>query len=499
MRSKAMLYLGSVLITLCFCLPTTLATHPAPTFHATATDPTTITVHIYSIRSLDIILKKPSFQVDVIIDGVDHQSPIWKNTPYVYDINWTATQQLNGTSPWSNITIKLTDTNTGKLCDLSPCHEATDTYNDTVANLEYNTNVGHWVGDDYAFWWDEGQSGQQYDIYPDSDPSGYGHLNGCDDGSINQLDRDCELTFDITQTTPTPDGLPLWVKTAIYHLNATTDYTGYDPNHDGIPLTWDWKWGYDPFANDSHAAADPDNDGLNNTKELLVSQYGSDPYHRDLYIEMDRMADSPKGVKSNLTVGAKELLRTTFAQHNIAFHLDDGCMGGGEVIPFNDNLSRDDLSSIYLNYFLHGNLSNWRRGIFHYGIVVYNAGYAGYNFFNGYLPYMDTFQISSMDVNKHIFPKTQARIDLGYASVYMHETGHNIGLNDFAGIDNFQDAYPWQKDWLKFLPYHSVMNYAYMYNMIGYSDGRNGKNDHNDWGNLDLARFQIPFEWHHHP
>ncbi len=42
--------------------------------------------------------------------------------------------------------------------------------------------TGHWTGDDAL-----------------QDISGYGRLNGCDDGTIYKKDRDCELWFSITQ------------------------------------------------------------------------------------------------------------------------------------------------------------------------------------------------------------------------------------------------------------------------------------------------------------
>ncbi len=498
-----------IMITALFCIPASpvLASqhiqdlsHPSQNYTLTG-DQTNITVTVTQIRSLDKILKSPSFQVDVIIRGEHHLSPIWTNQPYVYD-TWSVTQQVSTDDPWVNITIALWDTNTNKLCDLSPCHEGSDTYNDTVANLQYSLMTGHWVGDDWAFWWDEGHNGTDYVPFHEAsefDPSGYGHLNGCDDGSINQRDRDAELYFTITQTTPSADGIPAWLKTNLYHLDPAVDYTGYDPNHDGIPITWDWLWGYDPFTNDSHASEDLDNDGLNNTKELKVAQWGADPFHKDIYVELDHMANSSSGAQSILPVESKEMIRTCFAQHDIDLHIDDGAMGGSDVIPFKENNTRQDLSGYYYAYFLHGNLSNWRRGIFHYGIVLYNANYAGYNFWNGYLPYFDAFQISSSCLDKKIFPNTEHKRDIVYGSAYMHELGHNIGLNAFAGIDNQNSAFPWMKDWWKFLPYHSIMNYAYMYNMIGYSDGSHGKNDYDDWSHLDLTSFETEMPWHPHP
>jgi len=510
MKHSTTTKLAGLLITLLFCLPAapTLASHTTTpvtggphTNYTPFANETTITVTITQIRSLDVILRKPSFQVDVIINGVHHESPIYENQPYVYT-PWTTNMTVPSDNDWVNITIALKDTRSNKLCDLSGCHEQANHYNDTVANLYYSIKTGHWVGDDWAFYWDEGHNGTDYQPEHEwigFDPSGYGRLNGCDDNSINQLDRDAELYFTITQNTPAPDGIPYWLKTQIYHLDPATDYTGYDPNNDGIPLTWDWKWGYDPFANDSHAALDEDYDGLNNTKEYRVSQWGSDPFKKDLYIELDRMADSPRGEQTLLADEPKELIRTCFAQHNIDFHLDDGSMGGSDIIPFQESSSQRDLQNDYLHYFLHDNLSNYRRGIFHYGLMVYNASYGGFNFFNGILPYFDCFQVSSKRMNTKIFPKTARKAVLVYGSAYMHELGHNIGLDAFTGIDNPNTAMPWQRDWWKYRPYVSIMNYGYMYAMIGYSDGHRGKNDYNDWTHIDLGMFQKEMVWHHPP
>jgi hypothetical protein len=74
-----------------------------------------------------------------------------------------------------------------KICDLTGFNNGEDDDDGDTSlldkhygNLSYNLKVGHWTGDDYI-----------------GDPSGYGRLNGCDDNSIYQQDRDCELWFDI--------------------------------------------------------------------------------------------------------------------------------------------------------------------------------------------------------------------------------------------------------------------------------------------------------------
>jgi hypothetical protein len=164
-------------------------------------------------------------------------------------------------------------------------------------------------------------------------------------------------------------------------------------------------WIYDPFTWEDHHNFDTDLDGLDNVEEYLTSEWGSDPFRDDLFVEHDWMEESPDGIVSKLSEGSKELLRTAYDRQNIVYHLDDGCMGGGEEIPFDSYTVDEKLQDIYLNYFLHGDNDNWRRGIFHYGICVYDASIAGYVFWNGHTPYLDSFQISSSKVENKVVPK----------------------------------------------------------------------------------------------
>ena len=69
-----------------------------------------------------------------------------------------------------------------KLCDISTLY-FDDNYRDSYdVELLYSIKTGHWWGDDSL-------SSTSWS----SDDSGYGRLNGCDDGSIYNNDRDCEL------------------------------------------------------------------------------------------------------------------------------------------------------------------------------------------------------------------------------------------------------------------------------------------------------------------
>ena len=458
--------------------------------------------HIPAIEKIDWF-SDPDFYVKVFINDEEFKSDVWKNTKYVYDPEWSATTTVPSDEEFVDIKIQLWDWNVGRdrQCDISSIHD--DGYVDSFdVELSYSIKTGHWFGDDYV------------DDEPITmDLSGYGRLNGCDDRSYYQRDRDCELWFDIYQTDPDGDGIPYWTEINVYGTDPEVDNTGEDLDGDGCPIEWEHKWGhyfyydwhndeyshfwfYNPLEWEDHSNFDPDEDGIDNVEEYLTSQWGSDPYRKDLFVELDEMETAPDGTICELPDGSKELIRTAYDRRNIVYHLDDGNMGGykegfetgHDIIPFYEMLDRQSLqNNIYWNYFLHGDEDNWRRGVFHYGVVIYQADYHGYVF----LP--DSWQISAkvIEENKTI-PKIQAKRDIAFGSAYMHECGHTLGIYSWntPGCDDRSGAYPWQKNWWKWRPYKSCMNYGYMYKMVDYSDGSRGKNDFDDWDNIDLTLFQ---------
>ncbi len=424
----------------------------------------TVIIIIRNIRGFDDFntLSVPQFFMNITMNDVPYVSPVWNKTRYLYDLNWSATLPIADEIETVNITMQLGDLQDNEIiiCDISG--KTSSPLDNYTVNIVYNVSTGQWTGDDE---W--------------GDPSGYGRLNGCDDGSIYQQDRDCELWFDITQTESI--------------MNNATD----DPNHDGIPVWWDYHWGYDPFAYDNHSKRDPDNDGLNNYEEYLTSQWGSDPFRQDLFLEIDYMAASPTGEQIILSDGAKELLRDAYDRRNIVYHLDDRCMGGGgEMIPFDSLTFRSEIHAMYQTHFLHNDPGNWRRSVFHYGLIVYNhVLIKGYTFSGDktlfFAPGVNSFQISSKRMEEHTKNPSLNR-DVIYASAIMHETGHSLGIFNVnaPGCDNYFSKYPWQINWWRFSNYYSVMNYRYIFTMVDYSDGSHGRFDHDDWGSLDLAYFQ---------
>ncbi|MCX6661885.1 MAG: C2 domain-containing protein [Euryarchaeota archaeon] len=456
-----------------------------------------VTVTIKEIRALHKIddIGRSDFFVVVYINGEKFKSKVWWNQNYIKE-PWSAILNVPDDQENVSIKIQLWDWNLGlsRICDISD-NSATLLSNYDI-DLVYNLKTAHWTGDDY-----------NYPYMSWADLSGYGRLNGCDDNSIYQDERDCLIVFDITQNDFDGDTIPYWTEVNRYHTDPQVNDTGRDDDGDGVPIEWEFRWGtfidydyheqtwrfewiYDPFVWEDHSNLDPDNDGLNNVEEYLTSQWGSDPFIRDIFVELDQMEAGPNGEQASVFPElGKELLRDAFDKYNIYLHLDDGSMGGGESIPFDNETPREELVTLYQNYFIHGDSNNWRKGVFHYGLLVYDATYAGY-VFGVDDNYWGAYQISSNRVDKRSHGAGKA---IGYASVYMHELGHTLDIRIPGGHDE-NSGFPWNINWWKWRPYKSCMNYGYTYLLVDYSDGSRGRNDHDDWGTLDLPGFQLDIE-----
>lgn len=469
-----------------------------------------ITVTIKEIRAFDPIdlFTDPDFYVKVFVNDQEFTSEVSPNKKYVTD-DWSITTDVPDDEEFVNITIQLWDKNYvfDRMCDI----EKNDNQNTNRKDITvyYSLKTGHWYGDD--------SMALPSDWYPDY--SGYGRGNGCDDNTIYKKDRDCELTFDITQNDYDNDTIPYWTEMNIYNktgqCNPLIDDRGRDDDNDGIPIEWEHKWGhyfdweynhttdeyiiihkwkYHPFEYNDHKNLDPDLDSINNYEEYLTSQWGSDPFRRDLFVELDQMNGTVDIQDSLLPEGSKDLIKDAFNRQNIVFHLDDGSWGNNsesDMIPFDhegDNTTHEELREIYKNYFLDGDENNWRKGVFHYGLVVYNATFPGFAFSNS------AYQISRKGMEAKTENPFVGSREVVYACAYMHELGHTLGLTWLLGHDT--EGYgPFQLLWWQARPYKSIMNYGYMYgflwnNFVDFSDGSRGKNDFDDWGNIDLAYFE---------
>jgi len=465
-----------------------------------------VTITIKEIRAFDRIdlFNDPDFYVKLFVNDEEFTSEVWHNQKYVKE-EWQKTVDVPDDEEYVNITIQLWDKGLilDKICDIARNdNDNTNRYDITV---HYSLKTGHWSGDDSL-------------TLPDSwyiDYSGYGRANGCDDNSIYDRDRDCELVFDISQNDYDGDGIPYWTEVNIFDTDPKVDDTGRDDDCDGIPIEWEYKWGYfldwehnhtteeytfehkwryHPFISDDHENIDPDADSINNLEEYLTSNWGSDPFRKDIFVELDQMNGTDTIADSLLPNGSKDLMIDAFNRQNIVLHIDDGSWGnesGSDMIPFDnedEKTNRSEINDIYYNYFLHGDEDNWRKGVFHYGLVLYSTeGPAGYAFRN------NAFQISSKGMENKSTQLFTGNRDIVYASAYMHELGHTLGLNWLMG--HAQKGYgPQYLLWWQTRVYKSIMNYGYMYgfiwNLIDYSDGSRGKNDFDDWSNIAYDSFE---------
>jgi nitrous oxidase accessory protein NosD len=269
---------------------------------------------------------------------------------------------------------------------------------------------------------------------------------------------------------------------------ATIVSVDSDTDGDGIPDWWENRYGYSATKKDDHLSLDPDQDGLNNYEECLTNQWGSNPFIKDLFIEIDIMDDS-----YGLSEKKIEQMYQRFANHGINLHIDDGIMNGGEVIEQRDYVNYGVLIDLYWEYFLHNNPTNWRKGVFHYVVLSDSLFKSMPGFvFIGW-DEADAFSLSMEYYEKEIPQAIRSHV---LATVFMHELGHTLGLfhDVFPGIDNESHLIPFLTPFIKgqltYYRYLSCMSYQYAWQILDYSDGSRGKGDFNDWKNIDLTFFQ---------
>jgi len=345
------------------------------------------------------------------------------------------------------------------------------------AEIIFDTFTGKWTGDDFL-----------------KDKSGYGRLNGCDDESYYVCEYDVELCFTIEVIDSDGDGIPHWFEEQISALDPSVNDADRDDDRDGVPLFWEYFWEYDPFEYENHTFLDPDNDGLSNHEEYLVSTWNSDPYRKDMFMELDQMQIGPNNEGSFVPESSLIRVTQTYAKRNIVFHVDDGCMGGGEILPYDPVLWMGEGRTYYQTYFLHNESDHWRRGVFRYALFVYNhlpiRGMefpAEHTILLYFLPGLNSFVISTSILDRVSIPSDEA-----CAFIILHELGHTLGMcmGRPLGCDNQLMRIPFSLQNILFTNYKSVMNYKYAYTILDYSDGSHGIGDFNDWEYMDLTYFQ---------
>ncbi|UCD14002.1 MAG: right-handed parallel beta-helix repeat-containing protein [Thermoplasmatales archaeon] len=262
---------------------------------------------------------------------------------------------------------------------------------------------------------------------------------------------------------------------------------GLDSDNDKVPDWWEEKWGYDPFSWDNHKNLDPDEDSLNNIEECFTDEWGSNPFHKDIFLEFDWIKAQKPGVTNKPPSNLINKIKSFFEKHDITFHVDDGSLGGGEEISYKARFSDTEIRDLYWNYFLHNDLDNPRKGIFHYGLICDYGNEGGFAFVG--CNHLDSFIIPTQFLVDRSPLFSRGRYVIGGS---IHELGHTLGLtvDDYRGIDNMITTVPFTIQWWKYGNYRSCMNYRHTYVIINFSDGSHGKGDFDDWSNLDFGFFK---------
>ncbi len=419
--------------------------------------------------------EKPSFSYIAQFDDYEEVGRATYNNWDTGYINQEIFRNVEDEKPTTHVKFSIVENvKTKKLFKTTTSKEIKEEF---VVMYDYRT--GRWEGDD---------------SFNDSD--GYGHYNG-----LNY-----EIWFDLTQTTPDEDTIPFWQEVNVLKTDPLKDDGKLDPDEDGIPTEWEWKWGYDPMTWDDHSELDPDMDGLQNIEEYYMEEWLANPYHKEIYIETDYMAPTPKkfrdkdgwdGWVHEFYYESQQMLIERFSQHNICVHIDDGRMGGGgDILPFmRGNGAYQQDSGVVAGHYAN-DFADERKGIFRYLVVAYGGGWCHPQDENHWYDTMAIPHNKNFYKNQLGYALQERTIRIAEAVEVMHELGHSLGINRmvWAGVDNSSGRngnppdYPW-------LDYVSCMNYDYFwYRNFDYSDGTHGEYDFDDWSYLDLTFFQTSSE-----
>lgn len=218
--------------------------------------------------------------------------------------------------------------------------------------------------------------------------------------------------------------------------------SAHDTDADGIPNSWEIN-GYDA---DGDGTIDVDYPGM-----------GADPYHKDVFVEMDYMPGelATEADLDRITESFAELpVRNPDGTTGINIHLDAGNarsekynLGGGNEVPHQGLNGMGDWGKIKNN-----NFDSARERVFHYMLW---ADYYGSNSSSG-LGYLGGRGFI-VTVGHTYWGNANSNIRVG---TFIHELGHNLNLGH--GGANNENAKP---------HYLSVMNYDYQISGVPRADG----------------------------
>lgn len=418
---------------------------------------------------------KPSYKYIATLDGYEFKSRQTLNQWDTGYINQQIFRNVEEEQQTTEIEFKIIENKeVKKLIGKTTIEDEMDCF-----KVIYDFRNGYWTGSDYL-----------------NDSDGYGHYDG----------DNYEIWFSLYQTSSDMDIIPWWVEVNVLGTDPTVDDSKLDPDQDGIPTEWEWKWGYDPFTWDNHTFLDPDQDGLQNVEEYFMSKWLADPFHPEIYIEVDYMDQTPKkpfnrdgwdGWEHVFYEESQQMLIERFNEHGISMHVDDGRMGGGgEILPFGREGGVYNQEVGVVGGFYANNFADERKGIFRYTVITYGGGWCHPQDSNHYYDCITTPHNLKFFQNHLGLSVTERTKRIGQAIQMLHELGHSLGmlLTHSGGVDNvssrngFPPDYPWYD-------YVSVMNYDYFWlRYFDYSDGSHGPNDTDDWAVIDLTFFQRPSE-----
>ena len=120
------------------------------------------------------------------------------------------------------------------------------------------------------------------------------------------------------------DGIPYWAEVNVIKTDPRIDDSKLDPDGDGIPTSWEWKWNYDPKIWDDHVNLDPDIDGLENIEEYQMHKWFANPFSQDIYVEVDGMKKRGLlGKDHTLFEESKQIVIERFCLHGINIYIDN--------------------------------------------------------------------------------------------------------------------------------------------------------------------------------
>ena len=192
--------------------------------------------------------------------------------------------------------------------------------------------------------------------------------------------------------------------------------------------------------------------------------------------------------------GAQNLVIKSFSKHDIALHIDDGCMGGGEALT-GSNFDNDVTDTEFKNNY-YGNTAVFnsnRHNIFRYCLIApYHEGIYGESFpqtnpttGRRYSHYGDRFIIADQEVRNEGLFDTETEWSMNF----IHELGHGLGLAHPSDNDGNR-----QNDWDSITSMYTgifdCVDYATSNSKGRAADKTNPYSDidvTNEWDAIDLA------------